>query len=145
MKILFYFYSGPRAYNDDKQNRIGLSLFNSNACPNNDIGFAIDIGRLEGAIDGVGVRYTAVGAAGNIALGPVDVSLQYLAINSLSTSVLIVLQLGGKLGTAEAGLKVWEPDVGLDAGFKANVTAAQLNVGPVNMNMGVGSRVVVLV
>ncbi|CAF2129889.1 unnamed protein product, partial [Rotaria magnacalcarata] len=91
---------------------------NVDGCPDRDIGAAFEIGKLEGSIDGLGVKYNACGAAANVAVGPVDI--------------------GAKFGTAEAGAKIWEPDVGLDAGIKANASAAQLNVGPVNMNVGVG-------
>ncbi|CAF1296288.1 unnamed protein product [Rotaria magnacalcarata] len=103
-----------------KNQKIGFSLLNGRGCPDRDIGAAFEIGKLEGSIDGLGVKYNACGAAANVAVGPVDI--------------------GAKFGTAEAGAKIWEPDVGLDAGIKANASAAQLNVGPVNMNVGVGGK-----
>ncbi|CAM4848675.1 unnamed protein product [Rotaria magnacalcarata] len=103
-----------------KNQKIGFSLLNGRGCPDRDIGAAFETGKLEGSIDGLGVKYNACGAAANVAVGPVDI--------------------GAKFGTAEAGAKIWEPDVGLDAGIKANASAAQLNVGPVNMNVGVGGK-----
>ncbi|CAF3258468.1 unnamed protein product [Rotaria socialis] len=109
---------GLKPYVDKRNQKVGFSLLNGRVCPDRDIGAAFEIGKVEGGIDGLGVKYNACGAATNVALGPVDI--------------------GGKLGTAEAGAKIWEPDVGLDVGIKANASAVQANVGPINMNVGVG-------
>jgi hypothetical protein len=66
--------------NDDEK-RIGFTLLKGNACPNRDVGTAYEVGKIEGAIDGVGVRYNACGASGNVALGPLDVSVSQVTIS----------------------------------------------------------------
>ncbi|CAF1643608.1 unnamed protein product, partial [Adineta ricciae] len=108
--------TGPRTIN--KKDRVGISIWQAHGCPHENVGIAHDWGRLEGAIDGVGLRYEACGLASNIAVGPIDI--------------------GAKVGTAQLGGKIWEPSVGLDAGFKANASALELRGGPVTANLGVG-------
>ena len=57
--------------------RVGFSFLTVDANVNENIGSSYDIGRIQGAIDGIGVKYNAHAATINTAIGPVDVSLTY--------------------------------------------------------------------
>lgn len=126
--------------------RVGFSFLTVDANVNENIGSSYDIGRIQGAIDGIGVKYNAHAATINTAIGPVDVSLtyNYIIIRMCCTFDWFICKLGTKFGTAEAGAKLWQPGVGLDVGFKANASALEANVGPVNGNIGVGCKLWIL-
>lgn len=77
----------------DKEKRIGFALVKGSACSNRNVGAAYEIGKIEGAIDGVGVRYNALGASGNVALGPVDVSIHIYKLVILEKRTLFSFRL----------------------------------------------------
>uniref|UniRef100_A0A914XJR5 Uncharacterized protein n=1 Tax=Plectus sambesii TaxID=2011161 RepID=A0A914XJR5_9BILA len=108
---------GPHAY--DKGDRAGVSLWYSEVYPDEDRKASLDVGRLEMAKDGVGMRYKATAIASYNANGPIDWGYEY--------------------GTAELGAKAWEEDVGLDMGIKMNASAARYQVGMLRANFGVGA------
>uniref|UniRef100_A0A7E4VTW3 LRAT domain-containing protein n=1 Tax=Panagrellus redivivus TaxID=6233 RepID=A0A7E4VTW3_PANRE len=76
----------------------------------------VSVGEVTVKTEGVGVRGNATFLKDDITIGDVPVT--------------------ASLGTTEVGVKVWEEDVGLDLGFKANARLGAVSVGPLSAELG---------
>uniref|UniRef100_A0A7E4VZB5 LRAT domain-containing protein n=1 Tax=Panagrellus redivivus TaxID=6233 RepID=A0A7E4VZB5_PANRE len=78
---------------------------------------------------------------GEVVVGEVAVKSDGIGLNGKAVILKEEVNIGDTVvkvsaGSAEAGAKVWEKDVGLDLGFKANARAGSASVGPASIEVG---------